>query len=185
MRDRRAHAPAAGLPRAGKDRCVLDCAGRLGRGLLSVDSLGPLGWISQYPAHGVVHRTSNLRFFHDLFPRDFAVIRGFIRAVHETLRHSRSRRCGRFLFAGAGGHGRHVLDGFGQSFVDDIPGRRNGQRSVLRFGWHAQRPTAKQRSGLEIRRLRRRSGWCDAIRHQSVGGSAGNLSFADHGGATG
>ncbi len=60
-------------------------------------------------------------------------------------------------------------------------GRRDGQRAVVCFGRHAQGAAEEQRSGAEIRSLRRRDRGHHALWHQPAGRRARLLPFADDG----
>ena len=118
----------------------------------------------------ILHRHAGLRLVHGLLPHAAAVLR---RAVRRSSRGSRAfptaTTAPDFYTLRAGRDAGHVPHGLGQSPADGLPGRRNGQRAVVRPGRHAQGPPAEQRGGAEVRRLRRRRRRRHALRHQPAG----------------
>ncbi len=176
MRHDRADSAVARRQRDGLDRLVLRHVGRLGSGALPGRPLA-----SRRTSDRVVHRLAGLRFVHGLFPHAALVLRRAVHHLHAHLGHPRSRRGPRRLLAGARRHAGHVHHGLGQPPAHGLPGRRDGQRAVLRPGRPAQGPPQEQRSRAEVRRLRRRHGRHHALRHQPAGRRARLGPLAHHG----
>ena len=74
---------------------------------------------------------------------------------------------------------RHVPDGVGQSPDDGLPGRRDGERAVVRAGRHPQGPPPRERSGAQVRRVRRGRRRRHALRHQPARRPVGHGPPAD------
>ncbi len=147
----------APVSRRAVDRRRIDCVGwRARRAMVrpAVESAGVAAGRRPRRAARDLHRHVGLRLVHALLPRAVDVLRGAVRAVHAAFGHSRSRGRARLLHARAWRHAGHVHHGVGESFVDDLSGRRDGQRSFLRPGRNVEGAAAKQRGRAEIFRLR-------------------------------